>query len=249
VAYYLARIVWLSVCWLELALLTAILYVLSFVPGEWFQPAYFNLFRLWCKFFVRAMGVDLRLHQKNRNDLPRHYILISNHPSAFEDVGVPALFNVYSLAKVEVQDWWIAGRLNRAAGTLFVKRESRESRRAAADQIIAALRKGHNVAIYPEGGCKGRRVFSSFRYGAFDISLRTGVPIVPVFLHYEAQDTFEWKTGEKLLQKIWHFMRAPNNRANYYVHDAIYPAQFSDKHTYCDYVHNLYLGWQTKYLD
>lgn len=247
--YCVARVLWLGLCWVELALLTAALYVLAFVPGKWIQPAYFWLFRLWCKFFVRALGVDLRLHQKNRNPLPERYILIANHPSAFEDVGVPALFDVYSLAKMEVKDWWFAGRLNRAAGTLFVQRESRESRRAAAEQIIAELDKGHNVVIYPEGGCKGRRIFSSFRYGAFDISLRTGIPIVPVFLHYEAQDRFEWKPGETLPQKLWHFMTAPNNRANYYLYDAIHPGQFPDKRTYADYVHGLYLEWQARYLD
>ncbi len=247
--YYLGRVLWLTLCWVELALLSAMLYVLSFISAGWIQPLYFRLFRLWCKFFVRALGVDLRLHQKNREPLPEHYILISNHPSAFEDVGVPALFDVYSLAKAEVRDWWIAGRLNRAAGTLFVQRESRESRRAAADEIIAALDKGRNVAIYPEGGCKGRRIFSSFRYGAFDISLRTGIPIVPLFLHYEAQESFEWKVGQTLPQKIWHFMTAPNNHANYYVYDAIDPAQFHDKRTYCDYVHGLYLDWQARYLD
>ncbi|MHB8454498.1 MAG: lysophospholipid acyltransferase family protein [Acidiferrobacterales bacterium] len=248
-AYYLARVLWLGLCWLELVVLSAILYLLSFVSGGWFRRAYFRLFRLWCKFFVRALGVDLRLHQKNREPLPQHYILIGNHPSAFEDVGVPALFEVYSLAKMEVRDWWIAGRLNRAAGTLFVQRESRESRRVASEQIIAELRKGHNVAIYPEGGCKGRRIFASFRYGAFDISLQTGIPIVPVFLHYEAQDNFEWKPGQTLVQKIWHFMTAPNNRANYYVYDAINPAGFADKRAYCDYVHGLYLSWQARYLD
>ena len=246
---YLARIVWLGLCWLELTAFTAVLYVASFVSAERTQPAYFTLFRLWCRFFVRALGVDLRLHQKNRDPLPKHFILIANHPSAFEDIGVPALFDVVSLAKIEVLDWWIAGRINRAAGTLFVKRESRESRRAAAEQIVGQLYKGRNVAIYPEGGCKGKRIFSSFRYGAFDISLRTGVPILPVFLHYEAQDVFEWKSNETPVQKLWHFLTAPNNRVNYYVYDAIDPARFTDKCAYCDYVHGHYRAWQAKHLD
>ncbi|MHB8427605.1 MAG: lysophospholipid acyltransferase family protein [Acidiferrobacterales bacterium] len=247
--YCLARMVWLVLCWLELMAFTATLYVLSFVSAERTQPAYSMLFRLWCRLFVRALGVELRLHQKNRDPLPKHFILIANHPSAFEDIGVPALFDVVSLAKIEVLEWWIAGRINRAAGTLFVRRESRDSRQAAAERVVAQLQKGRNVAIYPEGGCKGKRIFSSFRYGAFDISLRTGIPILPVFLHYEAQDAFEWKPNQTLLQKLWHFLRAPNNRVNYYVHDAIDPARFMDKRSYCEHVHGLYLGWQAKYLD
>lgn len=247
--YALARGLWRFWCWFELAVFTLILYLLAWLPrgarGAW----YFWLFRSWCRYFVRALGVDLKLHQKNRYRLPSQYLLIANHPSAFEDIGVPALFPVYSLAKIEVADWWLVGRINRAVGTLFVKRDSPDSRRAAAKQIVDELNRGHNVALYPEGGCKGRRVFESFRYGAFDISLRTGVPIVPVFLHYESQEDFEWSPGQTLIQKMWHFMTAQNNRANYYVFDAIDPKQFADKKTYYDHVYGLYLHWQTQYLE
>jgi 1-acyl-sn-glycerol-3-phosphate acyltransferase len=245
----LARIVWLLWCWLELAALTLLLYLGSFLPRAWLRPWYFPAFRYWCRLFVRALGVDLRLHQKNTRPLPDRYILIANHPSALEDVGIPALFPVYSLAKAEVRDWWWAGRINVAAGTLFVQREDAASRHAVVQQIEDEVRKGRNVAIYPEGGCKGRRVFTSFRYGAFRVSLNTGVPILPVFLHYESQDDFEWRSPQTLLDKFWHLMTSQNNRANYYVHDAIEPGQFKTVEEYNQYVYNLYLKWQARYLD
>jgi len=245
----LARVVWLVWCWLELALVTAFLYITAFLPRFLRAAWYFPAFRFWCRLFVRALGVDLRLHQKNTRPLPRHYILVANHPSALEDVGIPTLFPVYSLAKEEVKDWWWAGRINIAAGTLFVKREDPESRHAAAEQLEAELRKGYNIALYPEGGCKGRRIFSSFMNGAFRVSMATGVPILPVFLHYESQDDFEWRSPQTLLHKFWHFMTTQNNRANYYVYDAIDPKQFASVEEYNQYVYNLYLKWQARYLD
>lgn len=245
----LLRIILQSLRWIELTVVTLVLYSLAFLPRSVRKWFYFSAFRFWCRSFVRALGVDLRLHQKNRRPLPRQYILISNHPSAFEDIGVPALFSVHSLAKDEVRDWWFAGRINVAADTLFVKRESRESRRAALDEIVARLHAGHNVLIYPEGGCKGRRIFSTFRYGAFEASLRTGVPILPLFLHYEAQEDFEWQPPWTLLDKIRHIMTTRNNRANYYLYDAIEPAAFTDKETYANHVHAMYLAWQQRYLD
>lgn len=244
-----ARSIWLFWCWLELAALTLLLYLLSFLPKALLRPWYFPMFRVWCRFFVHAFGAELRLHQKNRKPLPKNYLLIANHPSAFEDIGIPALFPAYSLAKEELKKWWWAGRINMAADTLFVKRESATSRHAAAEQIEARLRQGDNVVIYPEGGCKGRRIFTSFRFGAFDISLRTGIPIVPVFLHYESQDDFEWRDPQTLLQKFWHFMTTQNPRVNYYVYDAIDPKPFRSKEEYCQYVYELYLAWQQRYLD
>lgn len=245
----LLRILRLGLGWLELSLFTIVLYLLSWVPWRRFTSLYFAFFRFWCKSFVNALGVDLRLHQKNLYPVPEQYILIANHPSAFEDVGIPALFPVHSLAKAEVADWWWAGRITMAAGNIFVQRESRLSRRAASQQLKDALDEGKSLVIYPEGGCKGRRIFESFRYGPFDLSLKTGIPILPVFIHYESQDDFEWRAPQTLLQKMWHFMRSQNHRANYYLYDALYPERFSDKESYSQYAHELFLKWQQRYLD
>ena len=245
---FIAILIWRIIAWIELAVFTLFLYLLSYLPRV-LRPFYFSLFRLWCRCFTRALGVELRLHQKNTRALPEHFILIANHPSAFEDIGIPALFPVHSLAKIEVSDWWLVGRISTASGTLYVHRESRESRNAAAEQIESELRQGKNIALYPEGGCKGRRIFESFRYGAFDISLRTGIPILPVFLHYESQDDFEWRSPQTLLDKLWHMSRTQNSRVNYYVYDAIDPAGFIDKKTYAECIHNKYLEWQSRYLD
>ena len=246
---FMLRSLWLIWSWLELSVFTLFLYGLSWLPGRFTRPYYHYLFRIWCDFFVRALGVKLRLHEKNTKPLPKQFILIANHPSALEDVGIPALFNVYPLAKQGVRDWFLVGRINAAVGTMFVKRDDPNSRRAAIDKLIDKLQQGHNIALFPEGGCKGRRIFEKFQTGAFDVSIRTGIPIVPVFIHYEAQETFEWQEPFTLIDKMWHFMTSQNGQANFIVYDAIEPAGFSDKHAYADYVHALYLQWQSRYLD
>lgn len=246
--YYLFQVVKFLVLAADFVVFTLVMYALTFIPEHIRDRFYPRLFRYWCNVFVHALGVDLRLHQKNDKPLPDNYILIANHPSAFEDIGVPALFDVYSLAKIEVQDWFMVGRISKAAGTLYVHRESKESRSEAAQEIENALMSGKNIALYPEGGCKGRRIFETFRYGAFDISLRTGIPIVPVFLHYESQEDFEWQDPHTLPDKLWHFIISRNSSANYYVYDAIDPKEFDDKEQYMNHVHQMYLQWQEKYL-
>lgn len=244
-----ARALWISLGWLELSLLTIPLYLLSFLPDELRDAWYTRLFQTWCRAFVHAVGVDLRVHQKHHNPLPKRYLLIANHPSAFEDIGIPALFDVDCLAKIEVKDWWLVGRISAAAGTLFVRRASQESRREAADQIVRKLETGRNVALYPEGGVKGKRLHNSFRFGVFDISLRTGIPILPVFIHYEAQDDFHWTDRQTLPRKILDIMATGNNHANYFVYDAYNPADFKDKESFCQTVYRDYEEWQAKYLE
>jgi 1-acyl-sn-glycerol-3-phosphate acyltransferase len=246
---YCARLLRLAAGLIDLTLFTIAMYGLTWLPASWLRGWYPRLFQSWCRVFVRALDVDLRLHQKHKKALPQQYLLISNHPSAFEDIGVPALFDVVSLAKADVKNWFIVGRINAAAGTLYVDRESQESRRAALNNMVAALEQGINVAVYPEGGCKGRRLFTSFRYGAFEASMRTGVPILPLFIHYEAQQDFEWQPPYTLLDKIRHFLTTRNNRANFYVFDPIYPQGFKDGAEFNQHVYGLYLGWQAKYLE
>ena len=237
------------ICALDLVLATLILYLLSFLPQHLSKSWYPKLFRHWCWIFMRALGVNLKLHQKNALPLPKPFILIGNHPSVLEDLGMPALFNARFLAKAELKDWWILGRLSIATGTLYVKRDSPTSRKAASEALIQCLLQKENVALYPEGGCKGRRIHLPFQYGSFDIAIKTGVPILPVFLHYEAQAAFEWRPHESLLHKLWEIWHSPNKNVHYYVFDAIDPQKFENKQALCEHIENLYLKWQSKYLE
>ncbi|MEE9447543.1 MAG: lysophospholipid acyltransferase family protein [Arenicellales bacterium] len=245
--YSLVKYISLFFRWIDLVLISTALYLFALLPDAWIKPIYPTLFWSWCRHFVRALNVDLKLSQHNVDPLPKHYILIANHPSAFEDVGIPSLFNVYSVAKSEVRKWPVAGRISDAAGTLYVKRSSLKSRKQVHEDMIELVSSGRNLAIYPEGGCFGRRI-QPFRNGPFDVSLRTGVPILPIFLHYEAQDDFEWDE-ETLMDKIKDFIKTQNNRATYHVYDAIDPKNFEDKNSYKEHVHALYKKWETQYFD
>ena len=238
----------LPVTWLFLIVLSILLYLLSHLPRALSGRYYHLLARYWCRIMVRALDVDLRLINKNTLPLPEQYILIANHPSALEDFAVPALFDIYPLAKAGVRNWFVLGRISDYAGTIYVARSSASSRQAAKEALSEAVRSGKNIVIFPEGGCKGARIFERFHSGAFEISLQTGIPILPVFLQYIDQQAFVWK-DESLVKKLWQIFRSDNNRVNYYVFDAIQPDGFNDREKFAAHVHSLYLQWQEQYLD
>jgi 1-acyl-sn-glycerol-3-phosphate acyltransferase len=244
----LLRLIRKIIGWVDFILFSALMYLLSWLPWPGKHPVA-RMFNAWCRAFVRALDIDLLLHQKNLKHLPDRFILIANHPAAFEDIGIPALFNVVSLAKLQVKDWFVVGRISKAAGTLFVDRDDPASRHQAIQTMVDAVNAGQNIALYPEGGCKGRRLFEQFKSGAFEVSIQTGIPIVPVFLHYEAQDDFEWQPPYTLPQKIWHMMTTVNNRVNYYVYDPIDPKDYADRHAMRDAAYAKYVHWNQEYLE
>jgi 1-acyl-sn-glycerol-3-phosphate acyltransferase len=258
IGYYLAWLQWmfkhiknlfvLPLTWLFLIALSLLLYILSHLPRTFSGRYYHFLARFWCRIFVKGLDVDLRLIRKNAQPLPEQFILIANHPSALEDFAIPALFDIYPLAKAEVRDWYVLGRISDYAGTIYVARGSASSRQAAKIALSEAVNSGKNVVIFPEGGCKGPRIFEKFHTGAFDIALSTGVPILPVFLQYIDQQAFVWHQ-ESLVKKLWQIFNADNNLVNYYVFDAIDPAGFEDRASFTEHVHSLYLEWQAQYLD
>ncbi|MCP1676245.1 1-acyl-sn-glycerol-3-phosphate acyltransferase [Natronocella acetinitrilica] len=245
---WLLGALWRLVRIVDFLIFTLVAWLLSWLAGRngstWFRP----LFRAWCRSFVAALGVDLRLHQRYPGWLPPQFVLVSNHPSALEDVGVPALFDVDSLAKGQVVDWWWVGRLACAAGTLFVDRDDADSRQRAVEDMVARLDSGRSIAVYPEGGCKGRRVQPRFHLGAFEASMRTGVPILPVLLHYEAQADFEWQ-GQPLLLKIWQIASSRNRTAHIHVFAPMQPGDYKDARQFRDAVHARYMEWQARFLD
>ncbi|QNM98226.1 lysophospholipid acyltransferase family protein [Chitinimonas koreensis] len=243
----LLRLAWRLLAIVDLVLFTVPMLALAVLPQALLRRIYPPLFHAWCRCFVRALGVELRLHQHYRGVLPERYVLIANHPSAFEDIGIPALFPVRSLAKAEVADWPLLGRIARAADTLFVRRESAESRRAASQALSDAARAGDRLALYPEGGCKGRRLAGRFFSGAFVASFDSGVPIVPVFLHYPAQETFEWG-DQHLLLKLWQIGTASNPRADYHVFEPIDPGRFDSPEAMKEHAYRLYQEWERRFL-
>lgn len=244
---YLLRLAWRMLAVADFLVMTSIAWLLTFLPQKLRAAWYGAVFRSWCRSFCQALGASMHVHQRYSGRLPAHYILIANHPSAFEDIAIPALFPVTSLAKIEVRDWLVFGRISAAAGTLYVRREERESRQAALAAMIDWVGSGRNLAIYPEGGCHGRRLFARFQRGAFATSIASGVPIVPVFIEYEAQESFEWQ-GQTLIQIILQMARAPNRRVNLHVFDPLLPASYGDEIAMRDAAHALYQSWDQRFL-
>lgn len=89
------------------------------------------------------------------------------------------------------------GITNWIAGMILVDRADKESRRAAKEKMIFALRHGASVIMYPEGtwNKSPNQVVSGLFFGFYDVAKAAGVRVVPVGSHRTA-DTIYVRVGD-----------------------------------------------------
>ncbi|MEN9395820.1 MAG: hypothetical protein RLZ81_350 [Pseudomonadota bacterium] len=111
-------------------------------------------------------------------------LVVSNHISWLDVLVIQSLMPALFVAKTEVQDWPLIGRLARASGTLFVDRLSLKSTRCMVQHSADALRQGHCVAGFPEGTSSDGAQVAVFHANLFDAAVKAGVHVQPLALRY-----------------------------------------------------------------
>lgn len=109
------------------------------------------------------------------------FFLVTNHLS-YTDIGalraiVPGIF----VAKAEVRGWFLAGRICRDIGTIFIDRGNRRDIPRAGEEILERLDAGEGVIVFPEGTSTGGQEVLPFNSSFFEFAARADLPV-----HYAA---------------------------------------------------------------
>ncbi len=130
---------------------------------------------------LRGMGIRVVL----RGSLPaRRALLVANHVSWLDILVLLAVGRCALVAKTEVRDWPVIGRVAAGTGTVFIDR----SRPKALPGTVAAVRTrlaGDAVmAAFPEGTTSCGQAVGAFRPALFQAALDAGAVVVPVSLRF-----------------------------------------------------------------
>ena len=143
--------------------------------------------RQWCGRLLELMNVEARVHgtiDARRGNL----LIVANHISWLDIFVLNAQHASLFVAKSELADWPVAGRLIRGAGTLFIERARRRDtervNRCAAD----ALKAGDAIVVFPEGTTTDGLSLLPFKTSMLRVlePAPPGVMVQPVLLEYGA---------------------------------------------------------------
>lgn len=144
-----------------------------------------RLARPWARAVLRGLGI--RWEVRGRLPVGRA-LLVANHVSWLDIVVLLALTPARLVAKHDVRQWPLFGRIAESLGTIFIDRSRPRALPSTVAGVTAALRDGAAVAAFPEGTTWCGREAGSFRPALFQAALDAEAPVVPVTLRFRLRD-------------------------------------------------------------
>jgi 1-acyl-sn-glycerol-3-phosphate acyltransferase len=126
-----------------------------------------------------------RIHVEVRGELPRSpAIIVANHLGYIDPVVLCGLLPLSPIAKSEISDWALVGVPLERLNVSFVRRGDAHSGARVLLRSLRALSAGVSVLNFPEG-TTSRGGLLPFHLGAFWLSRRSGVPVIPIAMDFE----------------------------------------------------------------
>jgi 1-acyl-sn-glycerol-3-phosphate acyltransferase len=203
----------------------AVLPVLALVPVAVRRRALVRFARA----VLRALGVRVAVRGTVR---PRRALLVANHVSWMDTLVVlagtadPARLRL--VAKREVRDWPVVGRIAALVGTVFVDRERPRRLPGTVAEVRDALVGGDRVAVFPEGTTTCGRATRPFRPAMFQAAIDAGAAVVPLRLRYRlpgggATAAAAFIGDETLVDSLRRILALPGLHVDVTVRTAIHP--------------------------
>lgn len=164
----------------------------------------------WSRTLCRIFGLERRVTGAMQ---PGAHLIVANHISW---IDIPLLHSVAAMgfvAKAEIENWPVIGRLADLGETVFHRRGSHDSASGVVTAMAESLQAGRRVAIFPEGGILHGEGVKRFHARMFGAAIDSGVPVQPVMLRYSRSgaryDDITFRPQEHFLGNFFRLMMQP----------------------------------------
>jgi 1-acyl-sn-glycerol-3-phosphate acyltransferase len=161
-------------------------------------------------------------------------LFVGNHISYLDIPLVMAVAPVSFVAKEELSRWPIIGEACRSVGTVFVKRESVESRKNAVEKIGAAcLKAQQSICLFPSGTTTLTEE-KPWKKGVFEVAKIKSLKVQPFRINYSPLEVVAFVGEDALVPHLWRLLNTQRVKAQIEFHEAV---EINDSEVAC-------LDWQ-----
>lgn len=149
---------------------------------QWIKPeAKRKIIKTWARTFIEIIGMRYSIE----GDIYDKYCLIvANHISFVDIFALNAMKPGRFIAKSEIADWPVFGRIAKGVDTLFVQRRNHRSIIAVNEQISAALMQQQTIMLFPEGKTSVGVSLLPLKANLIEPAILSGTPVLPVAICY-----------------------------------------------------------------
>ncbi len=190
------------------------------------EPLEHRAIRAWSAGLLRVFGFRLRRYGE---PLPGAAMFVANHVSWIDIETLHSQRMMGFVAKREIESWPVVGWLAARGETIFHHRGSTESLGGVLHEMLARLRNGRSVGVFPEGGTRGGGEIGPFHARIFLAAVEAGVPVQPVALRYgqdgNAQQVVAFQKGESFMGNFVRLLGEPQRLAEIHFLEPIMPGE------------------------
>lgn len=193
-----------------------------FIPNKIFWRQ--MIFQIWARAFVRIS--NMKIEVVGQPPKPP-FFLVCNHLSYTDVPALRAVVKGIFVAKGEIEHWFLAGKICRDMGVIFINRSNRRDIPRAGAEIIKRLEQGEGVIIFPEGtSTKGETVLP-FNSSFLEFAAQKDLPVYYSSITYttppdmpKASETVSWWDEKTFAEHLWHLFKAREYTAVIHFGDA-----------------------------
>ena len=163
---------------------------------------------------LQALNIRLDVHTPPGHQKKQGTLVVSNHVSWLDIFAMSALYPSSFIAKQEIRDWPVLGKMGRNAGTVFINRNARKEIGPTNTAIAEALKQGRNVSFFPEAKTTSGEDVIPFKAALFQAAIDSGSTIQTMALRYYDQHgkrtTIPSYAGSmNLFKSLWRIVSMP----------------------------------------
>lgn len=198
------------------------------VPVRLYDPAaevaiHQRMMKFWARGFMRGFGMRVKTIGTPPTGA---FLFVCNHWTWLDVIVLASQLGTVFLSKSEVAKYPLIGQLAGVAGTIFITRENLREIKRVQELVEDAIKRGHGVAVFPEGGTSQSGHIEKFRPAMLDIAVRNEWPVYYGAIQYRtpeghppASEVIEWRGPVPLLTNAIGVLSLPRSYATLRIGD------------------------------